>query len=37
LIEFLLDLVSIWPFLIIITGVVFFIYKLFKRLKRKKV
>lgn len=36
LIEFLLDLVSTWPFLLIMTGVVLLMYKLFKRLKRKK-
>jgi len=35
LIEFLLELVSIWPFLLIMTGVGLLIYKLFKRLVRK--
>jgi len=35
LIEFLLELVSIWPFLLIMTGVGLLIYKLFKRSVRK--
>lgn len=35
LIEFLLDLVSIWPFLLIMTGIGLLIYKLFRRIRRK--
>jgi hypothetical protein len=34
--EFILGLISIWPFLLIITGIVFLIYKLIQRLQKRR-